>query len=286
MCYNFIRPARVVAGCHQQTPFQSFTSCLHGEASLLTLFTWSLGFILVWRVREQNLCHSYWFFKIFLICSNWFYSRNIILSVFDSSEMLLLYLHNNVRWFSCFCVFAAVRQASADWGTWILHTECVNSGWTPGCTVSGTLWQPRPNDPARDCTVHREVFCARTATPSSHYHPFSLLIFSHPLYVLPLNPPSPLCSALPRLLTFFTLVLHILFFQNTFFFLFFGLLSCCCHHNRNCLLAFVSPENLLMETNCLNSITIRLGCFYELYLDTEISFFLPFFLRQAKYSWY
>lgn len=64
----------------------------------------------------------------------------------------------------CF-VYAGVRLASADWGTWILHTECVNSGWTPGCTVSGTLWQPRPNDPARDCTVHGEVLYSRTANP-------------------------------------------------------------------------------------------------------------------------
>lgn len=87
--------------------------------------------------------------------------------------------------FSCFCVYAGVWQASADWGTWILHTECVNSGWTPGCTVSGTLWQPRPNDPARDCTVHREVFYSCTATPSSHYHPFSLPFFPHPLSASP-----------------------------------------------------------------------------------------------------
>lgn len=73
---------------------------------------------------------------------------------------------NDMREFfpRCF-VYAGVRLASADWGTWILHTECVNSGWTPGCTVSGTLWQPRPNDPARDCTVHGEVLCSRTANP-------------------------------------------------------------------------------------------------------------------------
>lgn len=86
----------------------------------------------------------------------------------------MLFFHVSVR-------NAGVWQASADWGTWILLTECVNSGWTPGCTVSGTLWQPRPNDPARDCIVHREVFYSRTATPSSHYHPFSLLFFPHPL---------------------------------------------------------------------------------------------------------
>lgn len=121
---------------------------------------------------------------------------------------------NAMRGFRCVCcVYAGVRLASADWGTWILHTECVNSGWTPGCTVSGTLWQPRPNDPARDCTVHGEVLCSRTATPSSHSHlspsPFS----PHPLSVPPapsftslLCPPSPLnfFSISPFMLCFFT----------------------------------------------------------------------------------
>lgn len=96
----------------------------------------------------------------------------------------------------CFlCENAAVQQANADWRTWILHTECVNSGWTPGCTVSGTLWQPRPNDPARDCTVHREVLHSRTAT-----------------LLLPSTPPSP--SILPLLSASLNLFLHAVFLSS------------------------------------------------------------------------
>lgn len=134
-------------------------------------------------------------------------------------------------------MYDGVGQASTDWGTWILYTECVNSGWTPGCTVSGTLWQPRPNDPARDCTVHREVFYSRTATPSSHYHPFS-----HPSlipYLLPLYPASPLYSALP--LNFLqSLPSSCVFFPlslSCFPFLVFLFPSPCFQKDRNCLLA-------------------------------------------------
>lgn len=95
------------------------------------------------------------------------------------------------------CIYAGVRLASADWGTWILHTECVNSGWTPGCTVSGTLWQPRPTDPARDCTVHREVLysCSHLLLSLPSLFLCALLHF----------------STLPLLSTFFNLSLHTAF---------------------------------------------------------------------------
>lgn len=138
--------------------------------------------------------------------------------------------------FLCCCVYAGVRLASADWGTWILHTECVNSGWTPGCTVSGTLWQPRPNDPARDCTVHGEVLYSRTTTPSSHSH---LSPSPSPLIssLFPLHPPSPLYSTLPLLSTSLNLSLHAVFFHNPPRSPFSLFLSHCCQQDRNCLLA-------------------------------------------------
>lgn len=37
----------------------------------------------------------------------------------------------------------------------------------PWVTVSGTLWQPHPNDPARDYAVHQEVPCSCTPVPST-----------------------------------------------------------------------------------------------------------------------
>lgn len=37
----------------------------------------------------------------------------------------------------------------------------------PWVTFSGTLWQPHPNDPARDYAVHQEVPCSCTPVPST-----------------------------------------------------------------------------------------------------------------------
>lgn len=120
----------------------------------------------------------------------------------------------------CYSVYAAVLLANADWGTWILHTECVNSGWTPWCTVSGTLWQPRPNDPARDCTVHREVLYSGNAIPPPIRLPTPAF---PPLFPLefPLYPASPLYSALPLVSTFSISSSMLLF--NTNFLAFFSL---------------------------------------------------------------
>lgn len=153
-------------------------------------------------------------------------------TIYFSSETFVFHLQVvavNTSWFELvkssslfvsFCVWclnahlsfipvcAGAGLASADWGTWILHIECLNSGWTPGCTVSGTLWQPRPNDPARDCTVHREVLYSRTAP--------------HP------HPSSPL-----------ELSLHAVFFsQPLLICLHFPILSHCCQQGKNCLLAY------------------------------------------------
>lgn len=106
-----------------------------------------------------------------------------------------------MRVFWCYSTYAGVLLANVDWATWILHTECVNSGWTPGCTVSGTLWQPRPNDPARDCTVHREVLYSGNAIPPPILLPTPALPPLFPLE-LPLYLPSPLHSTLPLVSTF------------------------------------------------------------------------------------
>lgn len=107
-------------------------------------------------------------------------------------DLVFVRLCSDTReFFWCCCVYAGVRLVSADWGTWILHTECVNSGWTPGCTVSGTLWQPRPNDPARDCTVHREVLYSRTPSSHSHLSPDPLSVLPAPSFTSLLYPPSP-----------------------------------------------------------------------------------------------
>lgn len=122
-------------------------------------------------------------------------------------------VYNDTREFfpRCF-VYAGVRLASADWGTWILHTECVNSGWTPGCTVSGTLWQPRPNDPARDCTVHGEVLYSRTANPPPPPPPPTPTSFSPSLFPRTL----PHLSALPSLCSqLFSISPSMLFFSPT-----------------------------------------------------------------------
>lgn len=54
----------------------------------------------------------------------------------------------------------------------------------PWVTVSGTLWQPHPNDPARDYAVHQEVPCSCTPVPST-----------------PCATP-PLCPTLPSALLF------------------------------------------------------------------------------------
>lgn len=110
----------------------------------------------------------------------------------------------HVHFFLHRCVFAGVWLASTDWGTWILHTECVNSGWTPGCTVSGTLWQPRPNDPARDCTVHREVLYSRTATPPPTSTSFPLHVPPAPSFTSLPSLSSQLFSISPFMLCFFT----------------------------------------------------------------------------------
>lgn len=112
----------------------------------------------------------------------------------------------------CCCVYCGAWLACTGWGTWILHTECVNSGWTPGCTVSGTLWQPRPNDLARDYTVHREVLYSRTATPhptpsKSHLSPFPSSPLGSPCTLLHL-------SSLPCFSTFFSLSFYAVAFHN------------------------------------------------------------------------
>ncbi len=63
----------------------------------------------------------------------------------------------------------------------------------PWVTFSGTLWQPHPNDPARDYAVHQEVPCSCTPVPST-----------------PCATP-PLCPALPSALLFSSTSPHFCF---------------------------------------------------------------------------